>query len=116
MDSIQDSISFIYEGEFTKPFSGDYLVGGGNGAYNILDIRKIAGSFYQLNSPTGWYPFPPFLDRTIFEMSFRIPEDMQLIAAGRKLGESLAGKKKEIKYATTNSDLIASFSLGFFKQ
>jgi len=101
-------LTFHYKGEFLRTFKSlDYYVKWGSGS-------TVDGKFFVPHSSTGWYPSPVDMDRMQFDVRYTYPGDLVLVSAGAPRYDSTAGDRKISRYATSQPDLIFSFTLGYF--
>lgn len=113
-DSLDYHLSFSYNGDFLKPFNkAGYSLRVGN---RFVQTSGIAGSFYELSSASGWYPTQPGIDHMTFDVTYRVPNDMKLVGAGKKLTDAIVGDYSISRYQIHTPSLNNSFSLGFFKE
>ncbi|MBI4547603.1 MAG: hypothetical protein HY707_06475 [Ignavibacteriae bacterium] len=117
-DSLDYFLNFSYSGNFLKPYIGGVFrvrEGSYEARDQFYDTRKVTGSFYELSSSTGWYPSQTHIDRMLFDITYRVPSDMQLVSAGRKLSETTELGQCVLRYVIKEPSINASFSLGFYK-
>ena len=110
-DSVDFHLKFYYEGDFLNPLR-NYKIKTGN---RYFTTSRVSGSIYQPSSPTGWYPQQEYLDPMTFDVTYRIPDDMSLVAAGKKISDTSENGINISHYLSTQPSIICSFSLGFYK-
>ena len=92
------------EGSLTFEYAGDEAVSDSGGGNFTLDARD------------NWYPNSFFGDRATYDMTFRIPKSLSLVATGQLVGESHEG---DFLVAHWKSDIplaVAGFNYGRFKK
>jgi hypothetical protein len=73
-------------------------------------------NLYTLRDTLGWYPHAGAVDRAAFDVTFRWPKGLELVASGRRMdgGESPDGSRWERRVLDVPS-LGFSFEVGHFK-
>ena len=89
--------------------------------YDGVDALREAGSGNFILIPRStWYPNNPmtsFGDRALFEMVFRYPKKLTMVATGSKVGDDeINGDRKVSKWSSEGVELaVAGFNYGDFK-
>ncbi|MBI2682470.1 MAG: hypothetical protein HYX26_04515 [Acidobacteriales bacterium] len=73
-----------------------------------------AGNYYPL-SRSNWYPNGAFGDYATYEMTFRTPKNMKLVANGKRLQEAVEGNQAITRWESIGENTVAGFNLGDFK-
>jgi hypothetical protein len=76
---------------------------------------EMYGRHFSLAPGFAWYPDMEFMDRRIFDMTFHIPQDLEVASAGRMIAESSSAGTRTVRYRTDEPDCLASFMIGEFK-
>lgn len=86
-----------------------------SGRQTIITSR-IASTFYEMSSSTGWYPDVSYGNWRTFDVTYHVPEGLQLVGAGSLQEQSSQGGKTVLHYVTTEPTGWNSFSLGYYKE
>lgn len=103
-DSTTFEVVFHYSGEFFKSTRGEGFV-----------LWNNSGNLNEPESSTGWYPQSTFPDRMSFDVRYRYPADLMLVAAGRMVSDTTDGEEKISRYRLPHPDINCSFSAGRYK-
>jgi hypothetical protein len=72
---------------------------------------------YSVGARTSWYPnVAVFDDLAQYELRFRIPQKMQVVAVGNETGNTVDGNDRVSVWKTTNPIRVAGFNYGRFKK
>jgi len=77
-----------------------------------------AGNYFPI-ARTSWYPnfaSEEFGEFTSYDMTFRVPKDMTLVATGDRISESTDGGHSITVWKTATPITVAGFNLGRFKE
>lgn len=64
----------------------------------------------------NWYPNSTFGDRATYEMTFRTPKDLVMVATGQPLGEAREGEQLVSRWKSDVPLAVAGFNFGRFKK
>ncbi len=92
------------EGTLSFEYAGDEAVSDSGGGNFTLDARD------------NWYPNSFFGDRATYEMTFRVPKSLSLVATGQPLGESQEGEFLVSRWKSDVPLAVAGFNYGRFKK
>ncbi len=86
--------------------------------YKGKDVLTDAGDGnYAVGARTSWYPnLGTFSDLANFELTFRTPQKMQVIAVGRPVEERVEGEQRVSIWKTERPIRVAGFNYGRFKK
>jgi hypothetical protein len=74
-------------------------------------VRRTASGAYFVDERNTWYPFiSPML--TTFDLTFRCPENLRLVATGELLDEHVADGIRSVHRKTSVAESLAGFNLG----
>jgi hypothetical protein len=73
-----------------------------------------AGNYFPL-SRSNWYPNGAFGDYATYQMTFRTPKGMRLVANGKRLQETAEGNQVVSQWESNGENTVAGFNLGDFK-
>ncbi|HWP45443.1 MAG TPA: hypothetical protein VNO14_19545 [Blastocatellia bacterium] len=81
-------------------------------------VSDSGGGNYTLNpgARTTWYPNSTFGDRATYEMTFKTPKDMIMVATGQPLGERKEGDYNVTEWKSDVPLAVAGFNHGRFKK
>jgi hypothetical protein len=79
-------------------------------------IAREGTGNYTLEARENWYPFSTFGDRATYDMEFRIPKDLVLVASGEPQGSSQVGDEIVSSWSSDVPLAVAGFNLGRFKK
>ena len=77
--------------------------------------REGSRNEYLIHDTIGWYPRYGYLNRSTSKVTYCYPEDLELFAVGKKIGESSKEKKKCSTWEQQTPVAVISFSIGQFK-
>lgn len=76
-------------------------------------IRRTANGSYFVDDRNAWYPLlMPML--TVFDLTFRLPENLRLFATGDPVSEEVVNGQRLIHRRTATAQVLAGFNLGEF--
>ncbi len=73
------------------------------------------GSSRALMDTTGWYPNTGFFDSSTFDVTFRWPERLDLLASGVRVGEGVTNGQRWERRELTRPSKAFGFEIGRFK-
>jgi hypothetical protein len=74
-------------------------------------IRDAGNSVYFVGARTNWYPARG-LDYTTFDLKFRVPSRLHLVATGDLVSDTVNGPWREVHRKAANPVRLAGFNLG----
>src|SRR5204863_6423895 len=79
-------------------------------------IAREGTGNYTLVARENWYPASAFGDRATYDMSFRIPKDLVMVATGEPQGSSEQGNQTVSRWTSDVPLAVAGFNFGLFKK
>ncbi|MBV8205890.1 MAG: hypothetical protein JO041_03780 [Acidobacteria bacterium] len=127
-DSSGQPLSFIQEEKFDDPNFYVILPRPLNAGESFTIRTRYSGKEAVLNTGGGtyfpvarddWFPTNaavPFGDYAEYEMQFRIPKGMTMVATGKRLSESTEGNQNVSTWISEKPQATAGFNFGKFKE
>jgi hypothetical protein len=84
---------------------------GGNKA-----VRNEGGGNFTLMARSTWYPNTGFGDRATYNMTFKTPSELEVVATGRPVGSEIKGKTRISRWKSDIPLVVAGFNYGQFKK
>ncbi len=78
-------------------------------------ITDVGNNVLYVGSRGSWYPNRGENDRATFDLSFRYPDRLSLVATGRRIAESSEGGWKQSRWVSDSGYLFAGFNLGAYR-
>ncbi len=79
-------------------------------------LLERRGDWILLRASGMWYPRHDFMDRAIFDMEFRVPEGMELVAVGQRVDSTEVDGWRILRWRTERPIRAASFNMGDFRR
>jgi hypothetical protein len=79
-------------------------------------IRQMGDGNFALVARENWYPATSFGDRATYDMTFRIPKDLVMVASGNPQGSSQIGNEVVTRWKSDVPLAVAGFNFGKFKK
>src|SRR5215831_8960607 len=79
-------------------------------------IVQLGPGNFALVARENWYPASNFGDRATYDMTFRIPKDLVMVASGQPQGSSQIGNEVVTRWKSDVPLAVAGFNLGKFKK
>jgi peptidase M1-like protein len=79
-------------------------------------VSDSGGGNFTLDARDNWYPNSFFGDRATYDMTFRIPKSLSLVATGQLIGESQEGDFLVSHWKSDIPLAVAGFNYGRFKK
>lgn len=77
-------------------------------------IADAGNRVYFVGARTSWYPARG-LDYTSFELDFRVPADLQLVATGELVSDAVEGEWRRVRRKASAPVRLAGFNLGEYE-
>ena len=85
-------------------------------SYRGLVITQAASGVYVVGEHGSWYPHISGVDSfAMFDLSFKWPHTVQLVATGEKLDEKETGEWREAHWRSEKPIFVAGFNLGAYR-
>jgi hypothetical protein len=81
-------------------------------AYRGSVIQDVGNGVLYVGSRGSWYPNRGIYWRASYDLSFRYPERLTLVATGRRVEEGVANGWKHSRWVSDGPSLVAGFNLG----
>jgi hypothetical protein len=79
-------------------------------------LMQLGGGNFALIARDNWYPASAFGDRATYDMTFRIPKDLVMVASGHPQGSSQIGNETVTRWKSDIPLAVAGFNFGRFKK
>ncbi|PYS35940.1 MAG: hypothetical protein DMG14_25870 [Acidobacteria bacterium] len=79
-------------------------------------IKQMGAGNFALVARENWYPSSTFGDRATYDMTFRIPKDLVMVASGHPQGSSQQGNEVVTRWKSDVPLAVAGFNFGKFKK
>jgi Peptidase family M1 domain len=79
-------------------------------------IKQLGAGNFALIARENWYPSSTFGDRATYDMTFRIPKDLVMVASGHPQGSSQQGNEVVTRWKSEVPLAVAGFNFGRFKK
>src|SRR5205085_985967 len=79
-------------------------------------IAQLGAGNFALEARENWYPAGAFGERATYDMTFRIPKDLTMVASGYPQGSSQIGNEAITRWKSDIPLAVAGFNFGKFKK
>lgn len=79
-------------------------------------IERVAGTWFTVRSPSGWYPRCASREKALFDITYRMPKDLSFASVGSRIEISIEEQARTERYITTRPIRNASFQVGYFEE
>jgi hypothetical protein len=81
---------------------------------NLID--RVAGGWFNVKSPSGWYPTARSRDKSFFDITYSVPDWLSLASVGARIENRIEGRTQISRYVTIRPVRNASFQIGLFQR
>ena len=107
------SIKIAYHGELISKERIEIPVFTRNGVRNISDYNK---DWLSLKTSSGWYPWLQNRDKATFDITFKVPEDYDIVSIGKNTSSKTENEFTTTRWVTNKPIRNASFNIGKFNR
>ncbi len=79
-------------------------------------IERVAGGWFNVKSPSGWYPTARSREKSFFDITYSVPDWLSLASVGARIENRIEGRTKIDRYVTIRPVRNASFQVGLFQK